>query len=135
MPPARVRVIDLETAGSSAHAVCEIGWQDVTRGDDGRWVVNEERGAVFVDPGHPISSATMAIHHITDADVAGAAFWKDAAPPVLRPEDGVLALAAHRAAFEQRYCTPHLSSAETELRRRGEISAPTPRLPAQPTLL
>lgn len=109
MPPARVRVIDLETAGLSAHDVCEIGWQDVVLGDDGLWVVNDERGAVFVDPGHPISSATMAIHHITDADVAGAAFWKDAAPPILKPADGVLALAAHRAAFEQRYCTPRLS--------------------------
>jgi exodeoxyribonuclease X len=81
----------------------------VTRGDDGRWVVNDERGAVFVDPGRPISSATMAVHHIIDADVAGAAFWKDAAPPILKPADGVLALAAHRAAFEQRYCTPQLS--------------------------
>jgi len=109
MPPARVRVIDLETAGSSTHEVCEIGWQDVVRGEDGRWRVNDERGAVFVHPGRPISSATMAIHHITDADVAGARFWKDAAPPVLRPADGVLALAAHRASFEQRFCTPSLA--------------------------
>jgi exodeoxyribonuclease X len=51
----------------------------------------------------------MAIHHILDAEVAEAPFWKDAAPPVLRPEGGVAALAAHRAAFEQRYCTPGLS--------------------------
>ncbi|CAN5205847.1 hypothetical protein BH10PSE3_BH10PSE3_01840 [soil metagenome] len=78
-------------------------------GDDGRWIVNDTRGAVFVDPGHPISPATMAVHHIIDADVAGARFWKDAAPPILKPAEGVLALAAHRAAFEQRYCTPHLS--------------------------
>ncbi|MDP3659693.1 DNA polymerase III subunit epsilon [Phenylobacterium sp.] len=53
----------------------------------------------------------MAIHHILDADVAGAPFWKDAAPPVLRPQGGVTALAAHRAAFEQRFCTPALSGA------------------------
>jgi exodeoxyribonuclease X len=109
MPSARVRVIDLETAGPSTQDVCEIGWQDVTLGDDGRWIVNDERGAVFVDPGRPISAATMAVHHIIDADVAGADFWKDAAPPILKPADGVLALAAHRAAFEQRYCTPQLS--------------------------
>lgn len=51
----------------------------------------------------------MAIHHIMDADVAGAPFWKEAAPEVLRPPGGVLALAAHRAAFEQRFCTPALS--------------------------
>ena len=109
MPPARVRVIDLETAGSSADDVCEIGWQDVVLGEDGRWAINDERGAVFVDPGHPISPATMAIHHIIDADVAGARFWKDGAPPILRPAEGVRALAAHRAAFEQRFCTPRLS--------------------------
>ena len=105
----RVRVIDLETAGTLATDVCEIGWQDVVQEADGRWSVGEERGAAFVNPGRPISIATMAIHHIQDEAVAGAPFWKDAAPPVLRPEGGVLALAAHRAAFEQRYCTPALS--------------------------
>ncbi len=57
----------------------------------------------------PSLPETMAIHHILDADVAGAPFWRDVAPPVLRPEGGVAALAAHRAAFEQRYCTPRLS--------------------------
>ncbi|OYX36316.1 MAG: DNA polymerase III subunit epsilon [Caulobacterales bacterium 32-69-10] len=105
----RVRVIDLETAGTGAADVCEIGWQDVVRGEDGRWTVSAERGARFVNPGRPISPATMAIHHILDEEVAGAPFWKDAAPQVLRPEGGVLALAAHRSAFEQRFCTPALS--------------------------
>ncbi|NBB15200.1 DNA polymerase III subunit epsilon [Caulobacter sp. SLTY] len=104
----RVRVIDLETAGTGAADVCEIGWQDVAL-QDGRWAVTEERGAAFVNPGRPISAATMAIHHILDEQVAGAPYWKDAAPPVLRPEGGVVALAAHRAAFEQRFCTPSLS--------------------------
>jgi exodeoxyribonuclease X len=107
---ARIRVIDLETAGTLPTDVCEIGWQDVVRdGPDGRWAVGPERGAAFVNPGRPISPATMAIHHIQDEEVAGAPFWKEAAPPVLRPVGGVLALAAHRAAFEQRYCTPALS--------------------------
>jgi exodeoxyribonuclease X len=105
----RVRVIDLETSGLSTHDVCEIGWQDVVLGDDGRWFVNHERGALFVNPGAPISTATMAVHHIVDADVACAPFWKDAAPPILRPPGGAIALAAHRATFEQRYCTPRLS--------------------------
>ena len=88
--------------------VCEIGWQDVVQGDDGVWAVNADRGAAFVNPGRPISPPTMAIHHILDAQVAGAPFWKDAALPVLRPDGGVLALAAHRASFEQRFCTPSL---------------------------
>lgn len=105
----RIRVIDLETAGSASHNVCEIGWQDVVQEIDGRWEVNEERGARFVNPGGPISTQTMAIHHIVDADVAEAPFWKDVAPQVLRPTGGVVALAAHRATFEQRFCSPPLS--------------------------
>lgn len=105
----RVRVIDLETAGNGPQDVCEIGWQDVSPGSDGRWRLDDERGAVLVDPGRAISPETMAIHHIRDADVAGAPFWKEIAPAILRPEGGVVALAAHRAAFEMRYCTPALS--------------------------
>ncbi len=51
----------------------------------------------------------MAVHHILDRQVADAPFWKTVAPEILRPEGGVIALAAHRAAFEQRYCRPHLT--------------------------
>ena len=105
---ARVRVIDLETAGNGPNDVCEIGWQDVIRDTDTRWHVNDERGALLVNPGRPISPETMAVHHILDADVAGAPLWKAVASSVLRPDGGVIALAAHRAAFEQRYCTPRL---------------------------
>lgn len=105
----RIRVIDLETAGNGANDVCEIGWQDVALADDGRWVVTDERGALFVNPGRPITADTMAIHHILDEQVADAPLWKEVAPIVLRPEGGVMALAAHRAAFEQRYCTARLS--------------------------
>ena len=92
-----------------AHDVCEIGWQDVVLGDDGVWRLNAEHGARFVNPGRPISPETMAVHHIQDAEVADAPFWKTLAPDVLRPNDGVAALAAHRAAFEQRYCRPGLT--------------------------
>jgi exodeoxyribonuclease X len=111
MTAPRIRVIDLETTGSRppAHGVCEIGWQDVVLGADGRWAVNDERGSTLVHPGRPIPPVTMAIHHIIDADVADAGFWPDVAPPRLRPMGGVLALAAHRAAFEQRFCTPALT--------------------------
>jgi exodeoxyribonuclease X len=109
VPKARVRVIDLETAGNGATDVCEIGWQDVVRDEDGRWTVTEERGARLVNPGRPISAETMAVHHILDEQVVDAPFWKDVAPSILRPDGGVTALAAHRAAFEQRYCTPRLS--------------------------
>lgn len=86
----RIRVIDLETTGSRppAHDVCEIGWQDVVLEDDGRWLVTKERGAILVNPGRPIPPVTMAIHHIIDQDVAGAPFWRDVAPAILKPEGG-----------------------------------------------
>jgi exodeoxyribonuclease X len=109
VPNAPIRVVDLETSGNGAHDVCEIGWQDVVRGADGRWSVGGDSGAWLINPGRPISPETMAIHHITDDDVADAPFWRDAAPQILRPDGGTRVLAAHRAAFEQRYCTPRLT--------------------------
>ncbi|WP_423228366.1 DNA polymerase III subunit epsilon [Rhizobium tumorigenes] len=109
----RIRVIDLETGGNGPNDVCEIGWQDVTLGADGLWHVGEERGGLMVNPGRPISAETMAIHHIIDEDVSDAPLWRDVAGRVLRPEGGVLALAAHRASFEQRYCTPRHSGGAT----------------------
>lgn len=108
MSEKRIRVIDLETAGNGANDVCEIGWQDVIL-RDGRWMLDEQRGARFVNPGRPISPETMAIHHILDAHVKDAPYWKDLAPEILRPVEEIVALAAHRAAFEQRYCTPRLT--------------------------
>ena len=105
----RVRVIDLETAGGGVDDVCEVGWQDVAQHEDGVWRLTDERGACFVNPGRAISPETMAVHHILDDQVVGAPFWKGVAPQVLRPQGGVVALAAHRATFEQRYCRPSLS--------------------------
>lgn len=107
--PLPIRVIDLETAGPAATDVCEVGWQDVALGEDGVWRLDGEPQARFVNPGRPITPDTMAIHHIQDAWVRAAPFWAEAAPPVLHPLGGVGALAAHRAAFEQRYCTPKLT--------------------------
>lgn len=106
----RIRVIDLETTGSwpPAHDVCEIGWQDVVL-DAGGWSVTAERGARFVNPGRAIPPVTMAVHHILDEDVADAPYWREVAPSVLRPEGGAAALCAHRASFEQRFCTPNLT--------------------------
>lgn len=109
MNNARIRVIDLETGGNGPTDVCEIGWQDVILEPGGRWQLDGERGAILVNPGRPISADTMAIHHIIDSYVSDAPFWKEVAPTVLRPAGGAVALAAHRAAFEQRYCTPRLT--------------------------
>lgn len=104
----RIRVIDLETAGNAPHEVCEIGWQDVTLDAGGVWRIGEERGARFVNPGRPISPETMAVHHILDEQVEGAPYWNEIAPPILKA-GGAPVLAAHRASFEQRFCTPRLS--------------------------
>jgi exodeoxyribonuclease X len=51
---------------------------------------------------------TSAVHHIVDEDVAEAPGWAQVAPAVLQ-DAGLTALAAHRAAFEQRWCTPQLT--------------------------
>jgi exodeoxyribonuclease X len=108
MEEMKVRVIDLETAGNGPNDVCEIGWQDVMLEQDGRWRLNDERGALFVNPGRAISAEAMAVHHILDFQVAEAPLWKQIAASILQPGEGFQALAAHRAAFEQRYCTPRL---------------------------
>ena len=105
-----LRVIDLETTGDSFTngGVVELGWQDVAAGADGGWALRGDPHSRLVRPGHPITPVTAAIHHIIDEDVADAPNWTEAAPPVLAAS-GVVALAAHRAAFEQRWCAPALS--------------------------
>lgn len=109
--PSLIRVIDLETTGDKppAHGVVEIGWQDVALGADGRWELYGEGGNRMVNPGRPIPPLTMAIHHIRDEDVADAPWWHDVARPVLDPWPRRIALAAHRASFEEQFCTPSLT--------------------------
>ncbi|MEB2846662.1 exonuclease domain-containing protein [Endobacterium cereale] len=109
MSSPRVRVIDLETGGNGSDNVCEIGWQDVVLDENAAWQVTEERGAILVNPGRPMSPDTMAVHHILDEQVADAPYWKEIAATVLRPPGRLDALAAHRAAFEQRYCRPRFT--------------------------
>ncbi len=108
-----LRVIDLETTGNSFTdgGVVEIGWQDVVA-EDGAWRLSGGPQERLVNPGKPISSATSAIHHIIDEDVADAPLWQEAAPPILQGQPGPapIALAAHRASFEQRWCLPALSN-------------------------
>jgi exodeoxyribonuclease X len=105
-----LRVIDLETTGDSFAngGVVEVGWQDVGQDEAGHWQLLGAPGSCLVHPGVPISAVTSAVHHLVDEDVADAPAWLEVAPEVLRGE-GLLALAAHRAAFETRWCTPRLS--------------------------
>ena len=109
-PATRLRVIDLETTGDSFAngGVVEVGWQDLAADAEGRWALAGAPGSRLVNPGRPISAVTSAVHHIVDEDVAAALRWDDLAPGVLRSE-GVTALAAHRAAFEKRWCLARLT--------------------------
>ena len=107
-----LRVVDLETTGQNlaTGGVVEIGWQDLAQDGDGTWQLAGPPGAMLVNPRNPISPETSAIHHITDEDVAGAPTWHDAAKILRAPASSRLkALAAHRAAFEQRWCPPQLT--------------------------
>jgi len=105
-----IRVIDLETTGNSFTdgGVVEIGWQDVTLTEAG-WALEGPPGAMLIRPQNPISPSTSAIHHIIDEDVAEAPLFHQAAPAILQP-GATIALAAHRSAFEQRWCTPALTA-------------------------
>ncbi len=110
LPKPLLRIIDLETTGDSFTngGVVELGWQDLTPDADGVWKIEGAPGAMLIRPAFAISAVTSAIHHIVDEDVADAPSWIEAAPAVLQSA-GVLALAAHRAAFEQRWCSNQLT--------------------------
>lgn len=109
--PSIIRVIDLETTGEAPplHGVCEIGWQDVMLGADGRWDLHGEGGSRLVNPGRPIPPLTQTIHHILDEQVADAPLWHDVARSVLDPYPKRVALAAHRSLYEQKFCSPTLT--------------------------
>lgn len=64
----RLRVIDLETTGMGPPAeIIEIGLADVEFGDDGA-TVSAPSGRLFRPIG-PIPPETMAVHHLTQADI------------------------------------------------------------------
>ena len=109
--PEIIRVVDLETTGPAppGHGVCEIGWQDVAPGEDGRWEIEGKGGSILVNPGRPIPPTTQAIHHILEEQITDAPWWHDVARQVLDPYPRRLALAAHHAEFEQKFCTAPLT--------------------------
>lgn len=89
-----IRVIDFETTGLPPDAaVCEVGWCDITDGVIGTPV------SMLCNPGRPIPPDAMAVHHITEADVADAPPFAE----VTRHLDGADVLAAHRCEFERHF--------------------------------
>lgn len=70
--PRIARVLDFETSGLPSDGdtarICEVGYTDV----DLASLTVSDPVQFFVDPGVPIPASTRAVHHISDADVAGA---------------------------------------------------------------
>lgn len=92
------RVIDTETTGldPATCAVCEVALRDVTgRGEERR------RFQSLINPGHPIPASASAIHHIVDADVAGAPTIGAIMPTIV--ETSADAFVAHSAFFDQSF--------------------------------
>lgn len=103
-----IRVVDLETTGfEPPAAVCEIGFCDLVRDEEG-WHVGTP-GNLLVDPGQTIPPETSAVHHITDSDVVGAPSFDEAARAVFHDEERHQAphvvLVAHNARFERQWLT------------------------------
>lgn len=79
----KIRVVDFETTGlpdDQVKGICEVGWTD-----------------------HPIPPQTRAIHHISDADVAGAVTPDVACAHLMKGMELGDAFAAHNAQFEQAF--------------------------------
>jgi len=97
----KIRVIDLETTGlpeDEVKGICEIGWTDIH--DD--WSIHGPHSAL-VNPGHPIPPATRAVHHISDADVAGAISPTEACQTLMAGMEPDDVFAAHNAKFERAF--------------------------------
>lgn len=98
----RLRVIDIETSGGSPSEIIEIASVDVVPHRDG-WRAEPPRSQLFKPLGE-ITFQTMAIHHLTPADLVDAPTGTDAALKAFLEEGGQADfLVAHNAAFEARH--------------------------------
>lgn len=98
-----IRCIDVETLGlEAADGVCEVGWCDVGRWHDNSDPIIGKPQSMLVNPGKPIPPRAMGVHHITDADVAGAPPLSEVFGAVLS-EVPLAAMAAHNAKFEKMF--------------------------------
>ncbi len=108
-PAARLRVIDLETTGDSFAngGVVEVGWQDLAPDRTGSWALHGDPGRAG-QSGLPDLRRDLGRAPYRGRGRGGAPVWTDAAPASCKAM-ACVALAAHRAAFEQRWCLPQLT--------------------------
>lgn len=101
-----LRCIDLETLSlDPKDGVCEAARCDLLGdGSPGGWLPVPAPSCTFVDPRRPIPPESSAIHHITDADVAGARWWEAASSWLIDGSEGIFV--AHNAKFEAAYFNP-----------------------------
>jgi exodeoxyribonuclease X len=99
----KFRVVDIETAGGDPSEILEIAAVDVVKVGE-RWSAGPPRAKLF-RPSGPISFHTMAIHHITPADIPAGA--EPCSPNLLSEFLGadrdIDCLVAHNADFERRH--------------------------------
>lgn len=101
-PAKIVRVVDIETSGlpeDEQHAICEMGWVDL---DLAKMTIGNPV-TFLVNPGHKIPPHVRAVHHISDADVAGAMRPDQALTQLFKGLGENDVLAAHKADFEQAF--------------------------------
>jgi exodeoxyribonuclease X len=93
-----IRVVDFETTGFDADQdkICEVGWCDVSYTDD-KWQSGMPRYSL-INPGIKIPVISMAVHHITDNDVADALPEDKVLPKVF--SKNIPLFCAHNAEFD-----------------------------------
>lgn len=95
-----IRVIDFETTGMEPPAeVVEVGFCDLTLGDNGVWTVGEPASWLCGVDGIP--PEVRAIHHIGPAEVEGLAPFN--AVSLVEQSDTCAVIAAHNMEFEERW--------------------------------
>ena len=98
----RIRVTDFETTGTAPPAhVIEVGSCDVATYEDGQHGITPS--SAYLCGGGTITAETRAIHHISPAEIFGLDPFDPKVFIAQAKADGVIAIAAHHAAFEGKW--------------------------------
>lgn len=111
------RIVDAETTAIKVgvEGVCELGWTDLLFEPESKICHIGQPGSILYRPAHPIPPEAMAIHHITDEDVAdctgcsetdlralvgSSSTWDDVGPPAF--------IASHNWSMEAQFFTSEI---------------------------